>query len=97
MAASLRASTQAEQPQPSVALAPPSQFLTERTTQQLSTDLITRAQGVIEQAEREGRDPETELRQIVGDTILDSMRAGQQMRDDERREPDGEAAKRPKI
>lgn len=33
----------------------------------------------MERAEREGKDPDEELKRVVGDKLMESVRAGQQM------------------
>lgn len=43
---------------------------------------MTQVQEIMERSEREGTDPDAELRRVVGDTLLESYQAGQQMRGD---------------
>ncbi|KIO34599.1 hypothetical protein M407DRAFT_240459 [Tulasnella calospora MUT 4182] len=57
----------------------PSQFATDQAAEHLSSELISQVQEIMERAEREGVDPEEELRKVVGDSLLASIRAGQGM------------------
>ncbi|KAG8864872.1 hypothetical protein FRB96_003458 [Tulasnella sp. 330] len=63
-------------------VSPPSQFLTERTTEHLSSELMVQVQEIMERSECEGTDPDEELRRVVGDTLLESYQAGKEMRGD---------------
>ncbi|KAG9011094.1 hypothetical protein FRB94_009237 [Tulasnella sp. JGI-2019a] len=73
--------SQSEVPLPMASLPPaPSQFLAERTTEHLSSELVTQVQEIMERSERDGTDPDEELRRVVGDTLLESYQAGRQMR-----------------
>lgn len=60
-------------------LVSPSQFATDRAAELLSSELISQVHEIMERAEREGTDPEEELKKIVGDSLLASIRAGQGM------------------
>ncbi|KAG9050096.1 hypothetical protein FS837_007619 [Tulasnella sp. UAMH 9824] len=57
----------------------PSQFATEQAAELLSSELISQVQEIMERAEREGVDPEEELRKVVGDSLLATIRTGQGM------------------
>lgn len=54
----------------------PSQYTTEVAAELLTSDLISQVQTIMEQAEREGKDPEEDLQRVVGASMLASMRAG---------------------
>lgn len=42
----------------------------------LTENLLARASDIVARAEAEGRDPEAELREVVGEAVLAGMRAG---------------------
>ncbi|KZV62912.1 ankyrin [Peniophora sp. CONT] len=54
----------------------PSQHAQEAASALLTDNLLARASDIVAQAEAEGRDPEAELREVVGEAVLAGMRAG---------------------
>ena len=59
---------------PSSAL--PSQHAQNQATEHLTSELMEQVQQIMERAEAEGRDPEEELRQVVGRTVLEGVITG---------------------
>ncbi|KAG9016642.1 hypothetical protein FRB90_002709 [Tulasnella sp. 427] len=74
---SLETTTSPDGPREGTQSLPPSQFATDQAAEHLSSELISQVQGITERAERQGRDPDEELRRVVGDSLLASVRAGQ--------------------
>ncbi|PCH42254.1 ankyrin [Wolfiporia cocos MD-104 SS10] len=72
-------------PHPSV----PSQYAQDAASEQLTSSLMQSVRDVMQHAEAEGRDPEEELRQIVGRTVLESVAAGIGMSMDAQESRDG--------
>jgi hypothetical protein len=70
----------------------PSQYHQEIASEQLTTTLMQSAQEIMQRAEVGGRDPEEDLRQVVGRTVLEGMIAGYgigiESRDEDRHEED---------
>jgi len=58
---------------------PPSQYIAEQTTERLTTGLMSQIQDIMEQAERDGTDPQEELQRVLGDAFLASAQAGREM------------------
>ncbi|KAG8916798.1 hypothetical protein FRC00_014385 [Tulasnella sp. 408] len=56
-----------------------SQFATDQAAELLSSELISQVKEIMERAEREGVDPEEELKKVVGDSLLATIRTGQGM------------------
>ncbi|TCD60479.1 hypothetical protein EIP91_010027 [Steccherinum ochraceum] len=54
----------------------PSQHAQNQVTEVLTTSLLDRVQDIMQRAEAEGRDPDQELRQAVGETVLEGMATG---------------------
>ncbi|KAH8100112.1 ankyrin [Cristinia sonorae] len=54
----------------------PSQHAQNQITESLTTSLLDRVQDIMQRAEAEGRDPDEELRQAVGETVLEGMVTG---------------------
>jgi hypothetical protein len=54
----------------------PSQYSENLASEQLTSELLERARDIIQRAEGEGRDPDEELRQVVGQTVIQGMVAG---------------------
>jgi len=54
----------------------PSQHAQNQVTESLTTSLLDRVQDIMQRAEAEGRDPDDELRQAVGQTVLQGMATG---------------------
>lgn len=75
----------------------PSEYYTEQASEHLSAELIERAREVMERADREGRDPEQELLQVVGDAVLGGMRAGQEWSQQVTTENSGDDNKRARL
>lgn len=66
---------------PSPALSPPShpqpsQRAQDLASESLTSSLIQSVQGIMERAEAEGRDPDEELREVVGRTVLQGVVTG---------------------
>jgi hypothetical protein len=57
----------------------PSQYAEDRTSEQLTDSLMADAARIMRVAEAEGRDPEQELRRLVGNTVLQGVVAGYSM------------------
>ncbi|KAJ7104204.1 ankyrin repeat-containing domain protein [Mycena belliarum] len=79
----------------------PSQREQDMASEQLTSALMTSVEDIMQRAEAEGRDPEEELRQLVGRTVLEGVVTGYAMSEpveDERRpETDDTPTKRPKT
>ncbi|KZT73142.1 ankyrin [Daedalea quercina L-15889] len=63
-------------PAPTPSLAQPSQHAQNAASEQLTSSLIESVQDVMRRAEAEGRDPDDELRQVVGRTVLEGVVTG---------------------
>ncbi|KAA1467477.1 hypothetical protein DENSPDRAFT_832538 [Dentipellis sp. KUC8613] len=69
---------------PAIASVPPSlpppaqlsEHQQEAASEQLTSELMLQVQDIMQRAEAEGRDPEEELRRVVGRTVLEGMLAG---------------------
>ena len=59
----------------------PSQHAQNVASEMLTSSLMQSAQEIIQRAEAEGRDPEEELRQVVGRHVLQGMAAGYDLRE----------------
>ncbi|KAF9521678.1 ankyrin repeat-containing domain protein [Crepidotus variabilis] len=59
----------------------PSRHTQNLTSEALTSSLMASVSNIMERAEREGRDPEEELRQAVGRTVLEGVLAGFEMSD----------------
>lgn len=72
-------------PLPASALAPPqpSQYQQDIASEHLTSELMASVQNVIQTAELDGRDPEEELRQVVGRAVLEGVVTGFQMTTDD--------------
>lgn len=57
----------------------PSQHQQNIATEALTSSLMHSVNDIMERAEAEGRDPDEELRQIVGRTVLEGVMAGYEM------------------
>ncbi|KAG8904089.1 hypothetical protein FRB99_002289 [Tulasnella sp. 403] len=75
----------------------PSQYATEQTAEQLTSGLIAEVQTIMEQAEREGKDPQEDLQRVVGDALLASARAGQGLGGSASQENDEDEIKRTRL
>ncbi|THH31430.1 hypothetical protein EUX98_g2752 [Antrodiella citrinella] len=64
----------------------PSQHAQNQVTESLTTSLLDSVQDIMNRAEAEGRDPDEELRQVVGRTVLSGMATGYEMS----RDPEGD-------
>ncbi|KZS92393.1 ankyrin [Sistotremastrum niveocremeum HHB9708] len=66
---------------------PPSQYAQDQSANVLTSHLMEQVNGVMERAEAEGRDPEEELREVVGTTVLEGIlrgvRLGQETSDEQ--------------
>jgi len=58
-------------------------YVTDRSADALTSQLMTQINDVMERANQEGRDPEEELRQIVGSTVVEGMLRGVQLGEEE--------------
>ena len=72
----------------------PSQHAQERASEALTSTLMDSVQEIMERAQREGRDPDAELREVVSQAVMQVMVTGYDMGQEtqaERRgdEPDG--------
>ncbi|KAJ6619699.1 hypothetical protein B0H10DRAFT_2216539 [Mycena sp. CBHHK59/15] len=78
-----------------------SQHQQDIASEQLTSTLMTSVEDIMQRAEAEGRDPEEELRQVVGRTVLEGMVAGYQMsavvQDDRHAEINGAPTKKAKT
>lgn len=75
----------------------PSQHSQEVVSEELTSALMERVAEIMARAEREGRDPDEELRAVVGRSVLEGMVTGYEMSVDgevEEREDRGDATKR---
>lgn len=61
----------------------PSQHQQNIASDELTSSLIQSVQNIMERAEAEGRDPDEELRQVVGRTVLEGVLTGYEMATDE--------------
>lgn len=77
---------------------PPSQHHQNAVSERLTSALMASVQDIMQRAEAEGRDPDEELRQVVGRTVLEGVVSGFEMTTgEEQRGPvDDSPAKRPK-
>lgn len=88
---------------PSGGHAQPSQYSENVASEQLTSTLVERAREILQRAEAEGRDPEEELRQVVGETVLQGVLTGYdlgaQVEESEQNhaDADGAEAKRPRT
>ncbi|GJJ08555.1 hypothetical protein Clacol_002773 [Clathrus columnatus] len=55
---------------------PPSQYVTEQTAATLTDSVMEDANAIIQSAEAEGRDPESELRDLIGKAVIGTFIAG---------------------
>jgi len=65
--------------QQSTTLEIPSQHSQNAASEELTRVLMSAVQDIIERAETEGRDPEDELRTVVGRTVLEGVFTGYEM------------------
>ncbi|EPQ54062.1 ankyrin [Gloeophyllum trabeum ATCC 11539] len=82
----------------------PSQHAQHTASENLTSSLLASAHDILQRAEAEGRDPEEELRRLVGQTVLDGMVTGYGMgqsaeQENVRRESDepADGVKRPRT
>jgi hypothetical protein len=68
----------------------PSQHQQNIATEALTSSLMHSVNDIMERAEAEGRDPDEELRQIVGRTVLEGVMAGYEMTADSEAAHDSE-------
>ncbi|VDB88420.1 unnamed protein product [Peniophora sp. CBMAI 1063] len=62
---------------PTIPVGPqPSQHAQEAASALLTENLLARASDIVARAEAEGRDPEAELREVVGEAVIAGVRAG---------------------
>jgi uncharacterized protein len=61
----------------------PSEFAKQQITEQLTDQMMESVAEIMERAEREGRDPEEELAELVKRTVLQSLGAGAQLSNDQ--------------
>ena len=75
-------------PQPTAINYTPSQHAQNIVTEELTSEMMQAVQEIMQRAEAEGRDPDPELRVLVGRTVLEGVAAGYEMSVDpsERRE-----------
>ena len=66
--------------QPSLPSAQPSEYHRNAASEQLTTSLLQSAHDVMQRADAAGRDPDQELRQVVGETVVAGIVAGLEMR-----------------
>jgi len=62
-----------QQPTP---LPRPSNYTTDQAANELTQSILTDAQAIMQRAEAEGRDPEAELREMVGRAVLGGVMTG---------------------
>lgn len=93
----IRAAPEPAAGQPAV----PSQHSQDIASEALTSSLISSAQDIMARAEAEGRDPDGELREVVGRVVLRGVVNGFQMatdvqegRDREQARPEGKRARR---
>jgi len=58
---------------------PPSQHQQNKASEELTSSLMQSVQAMMQRADAEGRDPETELREVVGRTVLEGVLTGYEM------------------
>ena len=79
----------------------PSQHTQNAASEYLTSELISAVQGIMERSEREGTDPDEELRAVVGRTVIGGVATGfdlSEAANDTRREDDGhDGTKRPRT
>lgn len=57
----------------------PSQFVTEQAAEQMTSGLMNQIQQIMEQADRDGIDPQERLQEVLGDAFLTSAQAGRNL------------------
>jgi hypothetical protein len=57
----------------------PSQYQQDTTSESLTASLMESVGDVMQRAQTEGRDPDEELRRVVGQTVLEGVLAGYEM------------------
>lgn len=78
----------------------PSQHQQNIASDELTSSLMRSVQDIMERAEAEGRDPDEELRQVVGRTVLEGVLTGYEMTTDEdgaSRREDANGVKKPRT
>ncbi|KAF9048720.1 ankyrin repeat-containing domain protein [Panaeolus papilionaceus] len=84
-------------------LTSPSQHSQNAASELLTSALMSQVDEILQRAEAEGRDPEEELRQVVGRAVIDGVVTGFGMvdqssqSDDRREQPDDSTAKRQRM
>ena len=67
---------------PSEAIPQPSQYQQNIASEELTSSLMQSVQDIMQRAGVEGRDPEAELREVVGRTVLEGVLTGYEMTTD---------------
>jgi len=83
-------------PAPTASLPQPSSYTTDQAASSITQSILTNAQEIMQRAEAEGRDPEKELREMVGRAVLGGVVTGAGWAQDEEEEAHEEGRTEPR-